>query len=157
MMRLSGSWIVFAGDSTHRQLYHSFGAAVHAVAGDSMRGLGPPTLDNDAIMDNDRQKDHDYIGWRKNGSRDGTVVSLRFLRGLDLEKLELHARDRSCVDVCTVLCVRASCAACTLGTGQPAPGGTTVRAPYVYQLRPCTVRTAAYRGSTGLEAALLLP
>ena len=107
MMRVSGSWIVFAGDSTHRQLYHSFGAAVRAVVGGSMRGLGPPTLDDDAIMDNDRQKDHDMIGWRKNGSRDGTVVSLRFLRGLDLEKLELHARDRSCVDECTVLCVRA--------------------------------------------------
>ena len=96
-MQLSGTWVVFAGDSTHRQLYHSFGSALQAEAGIMLRYLGPPTLNGAAVVDHDLQKDQDMVGWKKGarrkGARDGTIVSLRFLRGLDLAKLELHTRD----------------------------------------------------------------
>lgn len=82
---LRNKFIVFAGDATHRNIRLEFlGLLIHAV-GLRMLGMGLPTLGGEAILDNDHQKDLDHVG--------DAICSLRFLRGLDLEKLRLSASD----------------------------------------------------------------
>lgn len=83
---LRGRWLVFVGDSTHRQMCSDFVSTLRD-AGIPIDGGSFPTIDGAPIFDNDHHKDTDAFG------RDGTYVSLRFLRGLDLTKLELHTRD----------------------------------------------------------------
>jgi hypothetical protein len=83
-------WIVLAGDSTQRQLYEALAHPLQHLLGVkryALRQLGVPTLAGAPVFDNDHHKDMDTLVGEK------LTVSLRFLRGLDLAKLELHARD----------------------------------------------------------------
>ena len=82
---LRDKFIVFAGDSTHRNVRLEFlGLLIHTV-GLRMAGIGLPTLSSEPILDNDHQKDLDHMG--------DAICSFRFLRGLDLEKLRMSAED----------------------------------------------------------------
>jgi len=92
MLRAAESpwWIVLAGDSTQRQLYEALAHPLQHLLGVkryALRQLGVPTLAGAPVFDNDHHKDMDTLVGEK------LTVSLRFLRGLDLAKLELHARD----------------------------------------------------------------
>jgi hypothetical protein len=85
---LRGKWIVFAGDSTHRLLRAEFIARlIHTFGMYSLRASGQAYLSVEGrrIFDNDHQKDADAEG--------DVRCSLRFLRGLDLDKMSLHAAD----------------------------------------------------------------
>ena len=79
---LSGQWIVFAGDSTHRDIHSSF-LSLLSLVGLRLQGVGLPCLNGAHILDVDRQKDSNFMG--------DAICSLRFLRGLDLDKLALSA------------------------------------------------------------------
>ena len=79
---LRGQWIVFAGDSTHRDVHSNF-VSLLSLVGLRLQGIGLPRLDGEPILDIDRQKDTDFVGDAR--------CSLRFLRGLDLDKLALSA------------------------------------------------------------------
>ena len=83
---LHGKWIVFAGDSTHRLLRAEFiSRLVHTIGLRLHEFPGYLSVEGQRIFDNDHQKDADAEGQVR--------CSLRFLRGLDLDKLSLHAAD----------------------------------------------------------------
>ena len=106
----SGSWVYFIGDSTHRNIHDEVLGLVAGLGVNVTTAL--PQIGGLDVRDRDQQKDRDTVAswhskraWRcaqspcGNGTGNGTgmpppaLISFRFLRGLDMHKLEHHARD----------------------------------------------------------------
>jgi hypothetical protein len=92
--RLHNRWIVFAGDSTHRNLHDAFLKHLRDCFNATLR-VAVPRVGGWVIIDDDLQKDHDtVVTFSRSGHAFSTLlISMRFLRGLDLHKLERNADD----------------------------------------------------------------
>ena len=104
LQRMAGKWIVFVGDSTHRQIYE----AASRIVGRQRFNITMvrPQLNGFFIRDHDNQKDTDMIHewapktfckscthWDHRKAPRPILFSHRFLRGLDLHKLGHNAVD----------------------------------------------------------------
>jgi hypothetical protein len=108
---MRNQWIVMIGDSTQRMIYDQFNAMLDTYGASCLTIL--PHVDGNPVLNRDSQKDTDTVclhptlpsnrttappfcraalDWT-NPRWPSTRVSMRFLRGLDLGKLELNARD----------------------------------------------------------------
>ena len=108
---MRNQWIVMIGDSTQRMIYDQFNAMLDTYGASCLTIL--PHVNGNPVLNRDSQKDTDTVclhptlpsnrtaappfcraalDWT-NPRWPGTRVSMRFLRGLDLGKLELNARD----------------------------------------------------------------
>ena len=101
LKQLAGQWILFLGDSTHRNIFDAVLALLRSRYGASLH-LVRPHVGSSAIADRDGQMDYDTVCTLPRDAGAGTtqrkrnttvLVSMRFLRGLDQHKLGIHARD----------------------------------------------------------------
>lgn len=101
LKQLADQWIIFLGDSTHRNIFDAMLALLRSRYGASLH-LVRPHVGSSAMADRDGQMDYDTVCTLPHSAEAGTqrrkrnatvLVSMRFLRGLDQHKLGMHARD----------------------------------------------------------------